>query len=216
MPGRDGALLLAYRLRPLGAPALTAGLLAVFLAGLWMVPSAPPSPPEVLTTQGVTLPLGLISLTLALAAGFVGGRDVDIAEHLLFSAPVPYWRVLLLRLFLWGAASAAVVWLLAGRGAAALETAGGPLRDQALVYLLFGGALTFVAARLAGPVFGGGAALSGVLVLSGMPLLYEDFPLQMLASPASAEWDSTATALVLFSGALLVAAFFVLRRTSRA
>lgn len=213
---RDFGPLLAYRLRPLDPPTLIGAVAAAVVLGTWMIPSAPPPPPEILGVAQVTTPLALVALALSLAAGFVGGRDVDVAERLLFSAPSPHWRVLLLRVALWGAVSASIVWALASRGEAALDLQSHPLRSQALVHLLFGTSLVVALSRSAGPLIGGGLALAAFLTLAGGSLVYEGFPLHVLADATSPEWRVTAVRLEVAAVALLVATFWSLRRTSRA
>lgn len=211
----DLATLLAYRLRPLDPLTLTGAVVVAAGAGLWMIPAAAPPPPEVLTTADVTTPLAVVAVALALAAGFVGGRDVDVAEPLLFASPLPHWRAVLLRVALWAAAAAAIVWTLAARGEGALDLDSHALRAQALVYLAFATAVVFALSRAAGSLAGGGAALALFLLLAGLPVAYEGFPLQVLAAAGSPAWKTTAVRLEILTAALLLVTFWRLRRPSR-
>lgn len=211
----DRGLLLGYRVRPLDPRTLLGTLAAAVLAGMWMIPSAPPPPPEVLVPADVTTPLAIVALALSLASAFVAGRGADAAEGLLFSAPTPHRRAIALRVLLWGAVSAAIVLVLGGRAEAALETGSGALTRQALVYLLFGTAVVVALARVAGPFAGGGAALTVLLGLAGTPAFVEGFPLHVLATASSPAWDMTAPRLIALSALLLAATFWSLGRNAR-
>ena len=212
---RDRGLLLSYRLRPLEPPALVGAVLGSIAAGLFMIPAGPPAPPAFLVPADVTTPLAIVALALSLAAGFVGGRDVDAAERLLFSAPVPHRRAVALRLLLWGAVSAAIVWALGGRAEAALETGSHAVTAQALVYLLFATAVVSALARALGPLTGGGIALTIMFTLAGAPSFAEGFPLHVLAAADSPQWGETASRLIAISVVLLAATFWVLGRKGR-
>lgn len=203
----DRAALLGYRLRPLEPVTLVATVVAALAAGVAMIPGGPPEGPGLLTTGDVTKTLTMVALGLALTVGFVGGRDVDVAEGLLSSMPRPYRRALALRVVLWSIVLFAVVSFLGARGVHALDAPDGVLRAQALVQVLFAGSVTLVLSRTMGSLAGGGAALALVVTLAGMPFLYEGFPVEVLAEPGSAGWTTTAPRLELLSVALLAAAY---------
>lgn len=202
----DRALLLSYRLRPLEPVTLVVAISVAIAAGIVTIPGAPPLEP--LAPSRVTAPLTMVALGLAVTLGFVAGRDVDPAEQLLSSTPRPYRRALVLRVILWAAVLAAIVAVLGSRAGAALEVSSGPLQAQALVHVLFAGSLTLVLSRSMGSLAGGGGALTVLALVAGMPLLYDGFPVQLLATPETSEWAQTAVRLELLSAALLAAAYW--------
>lgn len=187
---------------------LVAAIVVAVAAGVAMIPGGPPAGPDLPTTGDVTKTLTMVALGLALTVGFVAGRDVDVAEGLLSSMPRAHRRTLALRVVLWSIVLVAVVSFLGDRGAHALDATDGGLRARALVHVLFAGSVTLVLSRLMGSFAGGGAALALVVTLAGMPLLYEGFPVQVLAEPGSAAWTTTAPRLELVSVALLAAAYW--------
>lgn len=203
----DRAALLAYRVRPLEPPTLVAAIAAAVAAGIATIPGGPAAGPDPWSTGDVTQPLTMVALGLALAVGFVAGRDVDAAESLLRSAPRPYRRALVLRVAGWAIVSATVVAALSVRAAGALEIAPEGLRGQALVHLLFAGAVTVVLSRLLGPVAGGGAALAAVAVTAGGAFLFDRFPVHVLAPAGSEDWTTTSGRLVLGAAVLLAIAY---------
>jgi hypothetical protein len=215
MPALDCGSLFAYRVRPLDPATLLGTVAVAALAGTWMIPAAPPPPPEVLAAADVTTPLAVVAVALSLAAGFVGGRGVDAAERLLFSAPTPHRRAIVLRVLLWGAVSAAIVWGLGSRAETALDAGSSAITHQGLVNLLFCTSVVLALARVAGPFTGGGIALTVMLALAGAPSFVEGFPLHPLAAPGSAEWSTTAPRLVALGAALLALTFWRLGRNAR-
>lgn len=205
---RDRVLLLGYRLRPLEPVTLVVAILAAVAIGLVMIPGAPPPPPNVAQVTDVTTPLTAVAVALALTIGFVAGRDVDVAEPLLSSTPVAFRRALILRVGLWAVALVALVAAFAGRGAGVLESTPDALRGRALVQLLFVGAATVALSRMLGSLAGGGAVLAAVGLIAGGPLLYDGFPIDLLAGPGSAEWRATAVRLEAVSVALVAAVWW--------
>lgn len=208
MSFRDRAVLTTYRLRPLEPVMLGAGLIVAVVAGVLIVPSKSPG---VVTVGDATRPLAMIAFALALMTGFVAGRDVDSAEDLLRSAPVPYRRALTTRLALWAPVAAVVAAGLGARAAGALDAPAGALQAQTLVHLLFAGAVTTVAARSLGPLAGGGAALAAMLVTAGAPFAYEGFPLLLLAEPGTPDWQTTSPRLIAIGAALLALSWWKAR-----
>ena len=208
MTFRDRAVLAVYRLRPLEPLTLGAGIAVAIVAGWLMVPGGPPG---VAAPAGVTRSLATIAFGLALMTGFVAGRDVDSAEDLLRSAPVPYRRALTTRMAVWAPVAALVAAALGARAAGALEAGADPVQGQTLVHLLFAGAVTTVASRALGPLAGGGAALAAVLVIAGVPFVYEGFPLLLLAGSGTPEWQDTAPRLLTIGAGLLALAWWKAR-----
>lgn len=203
---RDRLALLAYRMRPLEPVTLVIALVVTCAVGVVMIPGAPPSEP--LAPVDVTGPLTMVAMGLALTLGFVGGRDVDVAEPLLSSMPRPYRGALVLRVVLWSPVLVAVVAVLVERGAYALGGSAAPLRGHGLVLLSFAGAVTLVASRMLGSLPGGGAALGLIAAVAGIPFVYEGFPLDLLAPAGSGAWSTTAPRLELVAVALIVAAYW--------
>lgn len=208
MPLRDRFALFAYRLRPLEPLTLGLGLAAAVAIGLAMIPSSPGHPVGIVTPGDVTIPLTMVIVTLALVIAFVCGRDVDVAEQLLSSTPRPFRRTLVLRTVLWGMVAAVVVGALAGRGATALQIPAASLRGQALVQLLFAATVVVVSARALGSLAGGGTALAAVLVTTGLSVVYEGFPVDVLAAVGTDAWRTTALRLELLSAAHLGFAYW--------
>ncbi|MDQ3956714.1 MAG: hypothetical protein M3273_00160 [Actinomycetota bacterium] len=210
---RNTFLLLAYRTRPLRPVTLAVTLAGAYALGTAMIPAHPARPPQILIPQDVSHPLMLVAVALALGAAFVGGRDVDAAEPILRAAPAPYWRTVLIRMTLWGAACAPPVSVLAARGAGALDLPDGVFRSHGLVFLLFAGSIAFASSRILGPLIGGGAALAVVLGLGAASGISEDFPLRLLADPGSQEWIETSRRLTVGAALVCLSVLWVLRRT---
>ena len=204
----DAVTLLGYRLRPLEPAALVAAAVVAIGAGIAMIPGGPAAAAEVRTIASVTTPLTVVAIALASTAGFVAGRDVDVAEPLLKSAPRPYRRALVLRVLLWAIVLAGIAALLGGRAEHALDAPPHVLRSQALVYVLFAGSLALLLSRSLGSLGGGGAALATVAVLAGLPFVFGGFPLTLLAEASSAEWTKTAIRLQALSVVLLATAYW--------
>lgn len=204
----DAITLLRYRLRPLEPATLGAAVVVAIAVGVTLIPGGPAAAAEVRTTGSVTMPLTIVAIALASSVAFVAGRDVDVAEALLTSAPRPYRRALVLRVVVWAAVLVAIAAFLGGRAAHALDAPPHALRGQALVYVLFTGALALVLSRALGSLAGGGAALAAVLVVAGLPFVFEGFPIVLVGAAGSDEWASTATRLELLSAALIGTAYW--------
>ena len=100
MTAADSITLLRYRLRPLEPATLAIAAVVAIVAGIAMIPGGPAAAGEARTTGSATAPLTIIAIALASTVAFVAGRDVDVAEPLLSSAPRPYRRALVLRVAL--------------------------------------------------------------------------------------------------------------------
>jgi hypothetical protein len=187
-------------------------LMGAWVIGRWMIPAQAPPPPELLYVEDVTFPLALIAAALGMGVAFVAGKDVDVAESLLFSSPRPHWRTVFLRVGSSVVPSCLVILVLGARGAGALDAPSSLLQNYGLVCYVFVGSLALAFSRWMGSLFGGGAALTTAVAVIALSSLVEGFPLQLLALPGTRAFESTSTYLLLLSMSLFLLVFWRLRQ----